>query len=379
MKIKITFFIFMLLFLVACKKTKVDGSSLKAFQNSTNDIASRLSTLEQVKFNEALYIIKKFGVEGENDREELTAMAELLQGKNAQEIFSIADAIAQREGIEWSSTAPPSLGNMKIFEDSTALTEKDPSDIDAQKIILTIRVANRDSLVGVKSVRVIPRLADSQGNEITFEGAALETVMSVFSGGSKIYTAKNIMQDNSFPGFILTYASLSEDKIKEGTIDIHVEVNTKTQKLKMTKIGEPVNMVALRPMVENPQAQYDQEQEAHMTDAEENTQVLTKALPKATVQRFLQNVGSQNLKAAYEASNNPDWGSYDHFSHPNSGFGNVKNISIKNITEKNTSPDRATVRATYEVIDKNGNTITVNASFGLKNTNGEWKIVSYQL
>lgn len=365
--------------LVACKKTKVDGSSLKAFQNSTNDIASQLSTLQQVKFNEALYIIKKFGVEGENDREELTAMAKLLQGKTAEEIFTMADAIAQKEGIEWKSTAPPSLGNMKIFEDSTDLTEKDPSDVEAEKLAIHTKVAARDSLVGVKSIQIIPKLTDAQGNPITFEGATLETTLEIVSGGQKIYTAKNIMQDHRFRGFTLAYSALSEDKIVDGKIDIHVQVNTKNRKLKMVKIGEPVNMKALRPIVEKQEVIVDEDENFDDESSSENSHVQHKQQPKVAVQKFLNHVGNQNLRAAFDASNNPAWGSYDHFSNPNSGFGNVKSISIKNITEKNNKEDRATVNATYDVVDKNGNTITVNASFGLKNINGEWKIVSYSL
>lgn len=365
--------------LVACKKTKVDGSSLKAFQNSTNDIASQLSTLQQVKFNEALYIIKKFGVEGENDREELTAMAKLLQGKTAEEIFTMADTIAQKEGIEWKSTAPPSLGNMKIFEDSTDLTEKDPSDVEAEKLAIHTKVAARDSLVGVKSIQIIPKLTDAQGNPITFEGATLETTLEIVSGGQKIYTAKNIMQDHHFRGFTLAYSALSEDKIVDGKIDIHVQVNTKHRKLKMVKIGELVNMKALRPIVEKQEIIVDEDENFDDESSSENSHVQHKQQPKVAVQKFLNHVGNQNLRAAFDASNNPAWGSYDHFSNPNSGFGNVKSISIKNITEKNNKEDRATVNATYDVVDKNGNTITVNASFGLKNINGEWKIVSYSL
>ena len=39
----------MLLFIVSCKKDAVDGSSIKAFQESVNDMASSLNTLQQTK------------------------------------------------------------------------------------------------------------------------------------------------------------------------------------------------------------------------------------------------------------------------------------------------------------------------------------------
>ncbi len=35
--------------------------------------------------------------------------------------------------------------------------------------------------------------------------------------------------------------------------------------------------------------------------------------------------------------------------------------------------------ATYEVTDKEGNSTTLNVTFSLKNTNGEWKISNYKI
>ena len=57
----------MLLVFTSCKKDTVDGSSMKTFQASINEMSTSLSTLEQTKFNEALYILKTFGVEGNTD------------------------------------------------------------------------------------------------------------------------------------------------------------------------------------------------------------------------------------------------------------------------------------------------------------------------
>ncbi|NHW59982.1 hypothetical protein HA378_32960, partial [Escherichia coli] len=78
--------------------------------------------------------------------------------------------------------------------------------------------------------------------------------------------------------------------------------------------------------------------------------------PKSTVSKFLNNLGSNNLKAAYEISSNPKWGSYDQFSNPTSGFGSVKNITVKNISTQSSSDNSATVNASYNVTDNNGNT-----------------------
>ena len=55
------------LFLISCKKDAVDASSTKAFQESINDMSSSLPTIKQIKFNEALYILKTFGVDAEGE------------------------------------------------------------------------------------------------------------------------------------------------------------------------------------------------------------------------------------------------------------------------------------------------------------------------
>ena len=110
-----------------------------------------------------------------------------------------------------------------------------------------------------------------------------------------------------------------------------------------------------------------------------NSTTSSKKDPKTTVNKFLSNVSSQNLKAAYETSANPNWGSYENFSNPTSGFGAVKNLSVKNITTKSSNDNTATVSATYDVTDKSGKTTSLLVNFGLKNVNGEWKISSYKI
>ena len=96
------------LFLISCKKDAVDGESTKAFQESINDMTSSLPTLQQIKFNEALYILKTFGVEADGDLAELKALAKLLDGKKVPEIFAMADKVAKENNITWASNAPPS-------------------------------------------------------------------------------------------------------------------------------------------------------------------------------------------------------------------------------------------------------------------------------
>ncbi|UFK98928.1 hypothetical protein [Kaistella faecalis] len=370
--------------LISCKKDKVDASSTKALQSSINDMASSLSTLQQVKFNEALYILKTFGVEADGDVNELNALGKLINGLKVPGIFALADKVAQENGIEWTSTGPPSLGEMNIFGAEEA-KESDPNDISASSLNLKTKPLAVDSILGPKSLQVIPRLVDASGNPIVFDGAALETVMEVYSSGNRILTAKNLMLNNDFKGFTLRFASLPADKISDSKIDITVSVKTTKKTFKMSKIGVSVNEKALLMPAGNPDENPANPSanipvlDTDITSPSTDTPVAASGDPKTSVTKFLNNLNSQNLKGAYETSDNPSWGSYETFSNPNSGFGAVKNINVKNISTQNSGANAASVNATYDVTDKSGKTTALQVTFGLKNVNGEWKISSYKI
>ncbi|MDR2234638.1 MAG: hypothetical protein LBE92_00800 [Chryseobacterium sp.] len=390
--------VFSLLLLMACKKDHVDATNTKTLQSSINDMTSSLSTIKQIKFNEALYILKTFGVEADGDVEELKALGKLIDGKKVPEILTMADGVAQKNGIEWASTAPPSLGEMNIFGDEKA-KETDPNDVKAGSLTLVTRPTGDDGTGAPTAIQIVPRLVDAAGNPVSFTGAGLEATLEVFSNGVKLSTAKNLMQDNNFKGFNLKFSSIPAAKVVDSKIDITVSVKTTAKTFKMSKIGLDVNPSALKVPVapktdstavtQDPNAVIDPNTPGTTpsgTTTDPTTAPTTPAAPKQpaadpknTVSKFLSNVSSQNLKAAYDASNNPGWGSYESFSNPTSGFGSVKNVSVKNISTSGTTANSASVNATYDVTDKNGRTTSLKVTFGLKNVNGDWKISSYKI
>lgn len=369
MKIKICLIAFFCAFLLGCKKDSVDGSSIKNFQSSVNDMTSSLTTIQQIKFNEALYIIKTFGIEGDNDIEKLKKMAQDLNGKKVPEILALADKIAQQNGVDWSSTGNPSLGEMNIFQSQNP-SESDPNDIEANSLKIILREAEVDSVVGARAFVVVPRLLGADGKEVTFSNAALETVMEIYSQGKKIQTSKNLMQNNNFKGFYVKLSSLPKDQITEGKLEIKVLVKTSKKNFQMTKTGIQVNEAALFSI--------DQEGVEGTTNPE-TTDPSAVGNPRETVSKFLDNVSAQNLKSAYDLAENPNWGSYDNFANPNSGFGAVKSLKVKNISTSNNANNSATVTASYSVVDKDGNSTLLNVSYGLKNTPNGWKITSYNI
>lgn len=383
---KTVLFLLILLLTAACKKDTVDATNLKTFQSSVNDMASSLNTIHQIKFNEALYILKTFGVAAEGDTYELNALAKLVAGKKVPEILAMADQVAQKNGIAWSSNGPPSLGSMNIFGEMDP-KETDANDIAASGLSIQTNPVSVDSVLGPKGLQVIPKLVDSKGKPISFSGAALEATLQVMSNGVQIFSSKNLMQDNNFHGFTVRYPNLSASKIVDNKIDVTVSVKTSKKTFKMSKIGIFVNPKALRQppvapkpvTIEEPQPITDPAV-SPVTEPAVGDPVAPSAAgdPKATVQRFLNNLSSQNLRAAYEQAENPSWGSYENFSNATSGFGSVKNLNVKGINTTASGPSNASVSATYDVTDKNGNTTPVKASFGLKNVDGQWKITSYR-
>ena len=360
-------FLGMLLFMVSCKKDAVDGSSIKAFQESVNDMASSLNTLQQTKFNEALYILKTFAAEGDTDMDRLEALAKLINDKKISEIFSLADEVARKNNIDWSSTAPPSLGEMNIFQNISAV-EMDPNDISASSLEIIVRPVDVDSVYGAKSLRIIPRLLDNSGNVVEFFNAGLETIMEVYSSGEKLSTSKNLMTSNEFKGFYLKLESLPVEKIVDAKIDIKISVKTTKRTYQLLKTGISVN----KKILEKTENEVIEESFSDMNGkGVEN--------PEQVVVKFLSYLGSQNFRAAYDISENPNWGTYDKFSNPNSGFGGVKSIHVKNISMKSISDKNAVVNAVYQVVDSEENIMELGVSYTLKQSENIWKISNYKI
>lgn len=360
-------FLGMLLFMVSCKKDAVDGSSIKAFQESVNDMASSLNTLQQTKFNEALYILKTFAAEGDTDMDRLEALAKLINDKKVSEIFSLADEVARKNNIDWSSTAPPSLGEMNIFQNISAV-EIDPNDISASSLEIIVRPVDVDSVDGAKALRVIPRLLDNSGNVVEFFNAGLETIMEVYSNGEKLSTSKNLMISNEFKGFYLKLESLPVEKIVDAKIDIKISVKTTKRTYQLLKTGVSVN----KKILEKTENEVIEESFSDINGkGAEN--------PEQVVAKFLSYLGSQNFRAAYDISENPNWGTYDKFSNPNLGFGGVKSIHVKNISMKSISDKNAVVNAVYQVVDSEENTMELGVSYILKQSENIWKISNYKI
>lgn len=311
-------------------------------------------------------------------------MSKLLDGKKVPEILAMANEVAAKNELEWSSTSPPSLGNMNIFQ-SQEPAAIDPNDVKASSISLQINPVSVDSVLGAKALQVVPRLLDTRGNLVDFSNAGLETTLEIYSNDIKLLTSKRLMTDNNFKGFYVNLASIPQEKVTGGVIDIKVTVRTAQKFLQMARRGMSINSKVLKqPVVdettptESIDGEIQEQQDETIIQPKENTSKV-KAEPKSVVSKFLNNLGSNNLRAAYEISSNPKWGSYDQFSNPTSGFGSVKNITVKNISTQSSSDNSAIVNASYNVTDNNGNTSALEVTYTLKSDGNSWKITNYKI
>lgn len=261
--------IFFLFALISCKKYAVDGTSIKTFQESINDMSSNLTTLKQIKFNEALFVLKNYAVQGEGDFQKLEALSKLIDGKKVLEIFKMADEVAQKNNLEWASNSEPSLGNMNIF-DVKKPSERDVNDIDATSINLIVRETKMDSISGVKSLQVIPKLISNSGNPSEFSNASLELTAEVYSNDVKIFTSKKILTDNHSKGVFINTSKIGLDKIINGMVDVKVSIKTANGYLQAVKKGINIigqEMVSPKENVEEPKSKDEDNQTKIVKDS----------------------------------------------------------------------------------------------------------------
>jgi hypothetical protein len=229
-----------------------------------------------------------------------------------------------------------------------------------------------DSIHTARTLRVIPKLLNNQGEEVVFSNSALETTMEVFSNGERISTSKNIITDNNFRGFSLRLNNISADKVVDSRIDIKVSVKTTQKTHRFLKTGIVINENYLKPVivaeVEAPAIEEKLSEEKSQTEK-----------PEKIVGRFLNNIGSSNLRGAYNVSENPNWESFEQFSDTNMGFGAIKNVKLKNITTISNNTELAEVNAEYWVEDSDGNITLLNTTYTLKSVDDSWKISNYRI
>ena len=87
-----------------CKKDLpiIDSKTEITFNSSFDEIAKKLPSLQQEKLKEALYIIYEYNTKAKTTEARWAIVRQLLDGKNSDEIFTLAETLAKENGFSWN-------------------------------------------------------------------------------------------------------------------------------------------------------------------------------------------------------------------------------------------------------------------------------------
>ncbi|WP_068596664.1 hypothetical protein ACF3NR_06340 [Vaginella massiliensis] len=281
---------------VQCKKDQptIDSQTEITFNTSFDEISKTLPSLQQEKFKEALFLLFEYDTKQATVEARWAQVRRLLDGKNAEEIFTMAEQVAQENGISWNRNQAPYPGGIPKMEKTEALATQ-------EHVGLALDLSNVPN-----GVKIYPSLIDANGQTINNMDELVATV-DVLSDNVLIHTQKFSIPPQSFDlmsafdGFVLSYDKLDQHKITSNMLDI------------LVRIPHPNRYLTLRKRIRISD-QYVKETKAEANDSiavQENV-VVAKTNPIAT--KFVQNIVNGNLSGAYALSKIDKYDSYNDFA-----------------------------------------------------------------
>ena len=351
-----------LLFVFSCSNDnlKIDGRDQTVFNETVDKIAKDLPLLQQTKFKEALDIIYHYKTSAtNNDEQRWAAVRNLVDNKNAGEVFDFAENIAVENNFTWNRNQVP-LANGIPMPGTTNLVEMmDKVEEPAIKIQrFDFRAKSED-----EGIRIDPFFFDVEGEEIQLEQAVNATI-ELFSGGQIIYTQRTKIDPNSLDalyrsnGILLPYKNLDASKIKSNTVDILIRIPHPERYLTQRKpVSIPVNFVG----------------GAVESKVDSVAQVINKDITMVTTlsNRFMQNVAKKNYSAAYALTRNNDWSTYQKFSSDNF-VSKLENSKVKE-TKVLDGDDKVVVLESNMILNDESSKKYI---LTLENLNGKWFIIN---
>ncbi|PQL93860.1 hypothetical protein [Apibacter adventoris] len=353
-------------FFISCKKeyTTVDGSSKDNFNKSIESISSKLTILQQDKIQEAIKLIYKFRTEGTDETKRWEELYELLNGKNADQIFDIAEEVAKENKISWSSTSMNTLDSSVFDEElkSMTLEEEKLKQIEAATKInlhfspVSNNVENNDGFY------LYPELVDEEGNSITYDNLPLSLSISFINNGTVVYVTKKTITSSEAgnpslkKGIKIPYNMFDKNKVSDARVDVEIKANAGEKYLYGKLKAIPIDLSKTKEVTNS-------------VEDEINNQVSVD-----NVKSFIQNIGNKNYSKAYSLTKNPKWDTEEKFASTSNGFGTVEATNLLTTEVINTSRDKITIFALYQIKDQNGKVKTLKQNFILKKDKDNWFI-----
>ena len=296
-----------LLFVFSCSNDnlKIDGRDQTVFNETVDKIAKDLPLLQQTKFKEALDIIYHYKTSAtNNDEQRWAAVRNLVDNKNAGEVFDFAENIAVENNFTWNRNQVP-LANGIPMPGTTNLVEMmDQVEEPAIKIQrFDFRAKSED-----EGIRIDPFFFDAEGKEV-HPNEVINATIEVFNSGAIVYNKRIPIDPNSIDalyrnnGIFIKFSNLDKSKIKTDAVDVLVRIPHPDRYLTQRKVVElPTSFIGnVGPI--NDSISKELSKDAAMIVALSN--------------RFIQNISKKNYSAAYALTRSNDWSTYQKFSSDN--------------------------------------------------------------
>lgn len=351
-----------LLFVFGCKgdHMKIDGRNEISFNKTVDEIAKDLPLLQQTKFKEALDIIFHYRTNASNnDQQRWDAVRNLVDGKNSDEVFEMAEKIAVENSFMWNRNQVP-LANGIPLPGSTVLDEQPiEEDVPAAAIQRFDFRVNQEP----DGVRLDPFFFDAEGQELQLDKSTTATI-EVFSGGQVIYTQRANIDPNSMDalyrnnGIIIKYANLDPSKVKGQTVDV------------LVRIPHPERYLTQRKAIQLPNNLVGGVVETKMDSVSKTIHKDVKMITSLST-RFMQNIARKNYSAAFALTRNNDWATYQKFStdHFTTALENAKVVESKVLD----GDDKVVVVESNVTLQDQSNKKYI---LTLENLNNKWFIVN---
>ena len=342
----------------------IDGTSKDTFEESINSISSKLTILQQDKIQEAIKLIYKYKTKGTDEKQRWEDVYKLLNGKNAEQTFDLAEEIAKANKIAWSSTSMNTVNDSVFLVDNnntapiTQVDEKFKQIDAATKIVL--RYAPISSNPATNSgFYLFPELTDDAGITVPFQNLPLTASISFSSGGTAIYMVKRTFSSSDVgnvslkKGLTIPYNLFDKGKLTSSKLDVDMNISVGDKYLYGKLNDVPIDL-----------------SKAKDTSAEQQSA----QAGLDNVKTFIQEVGNKNYARAYKLTKNPKWDSEEKFASTSTGFGTIKATNLLSSKVINSSSDKMTIEVNYQIKDKNERVKTLKQNFILNQINNNWLI-----
>ncbi|MDR2123249.1 MAG: hypothetical protein LBP34_09015 [Flavobacteriaceae bacterium] len=354
--------------LSSCKKeyTVVDGTSKETFNESMESISSKLTILQQDKIQEAIKLIYKFKTEGTDEKKRWEQLHNLLNGKNAEQIFDAAEKIAKENKIAWTSTSMNSLdpsvfdGNLKPL----TAEEQNLKQIEtATHIKLRFSSVSTDAEIN-DGFYLYPELVDDADKTISYKDLPLEFSISFINNGTVVYVTKKKATSSEVgdvslkKGIKIPFNIFDKEKMANASVDVEVKTSAGDKYLYGKLSGIPVDISKTR-------------ETTNSIEDEINNQVALN-----NVKSFIQNIGDKKYSKAYSLTRNPQWETEEKFASTSNGFGTIEATNLLTTELTDRTKDKITIFALYQIKDKKGKIKTLKQNFILEKEKDNWLITN---